>query len=55
MEAWDAVSRSAPFAFRAIVEIRSYIEEAEALGVAWEEALDAFGSWLGAERVEMTD
>jgi hypothetical protein len=37
---WDAVHVVAPFAYRVIDEIAAYIDEAEALGVPWPDALD---------------
>ena len=40
LEAWDALHEVAPFAFRVIDDIRKYVEEATALGVKIEEALD---------------
>ena len=40
LEAWDALHEVAPFAFRVIDDIRNYVEEATALGVKIEEALD---------------
>lgn len=40
LSAWDALHEVAPFAFRVIDDIRSYVGEAEALGVDGEAALD---------------
>jgi hypothetical protein len=40
MEIWDAIHPVAPFAFRVLDEMKQYIREAEALGIAWESALD---------------
>ena len=40
LTAWDVLHEVAPFAFRVIDDIRKYVEEAAALGVAIEEALD---------------
>ena len=40
LEAWVALREVAPFAFRVIDDIRKYVEEATALGVTIEEALD---------------
>jgi MoxR-like ATPase len=40
MEIWDAVHDVAPFAFRVIADIKTYIREAAGLGVSWEVALD---------------
>lgn len=37
---WDEVHTVAPFAFRVIDEIKTYIQEAEALDVSWQDALD---------------
>lgn len=37
---WDAVREVAPFAFRVLDDIDSYVREAAALGVPWQEALD---------------
>jgi hypothetical protein len=39
-EAWAAFRAVAPFAFRVLDEIASYIDQAAALGVSWEAALD---------------
>ena len=40
LDAWGALHEVAPFAFRVIDDIRKYVEEATALGVKIEEALD---------------
>lgn len=40
LSAWEAVHDVAPFAFRVADEIRSYLDEAQQLGVGWESALD---------------
>ena len=40
LPAWDALHEVAPFAFRVIDDITSYVEEANALGVEVEAALD---------------
>ncbi|RYG55456.1 hypothetical protein EON80_30630, partial [bacterium] len=40
MSLWDAVALVAPFAFRVVDEISTYIAEAEREGVSWEMALD---------------
>jgi len=40
LSAWDALHEVAPFAFRVIDDITSYVEEARALGVEVEAALD---------------
>ncbi len=40
MDTWDAVHEVAPFAYRVLDEIMSYIREAEELGTPWQEALD---------------
>ncbi|MEQ9486107.1 McrB family protein [Coleofasciculus sp. F4-SAH-05] len=40
MKIWDEVHTVAPFAFRVIDEIKTYVEEAEALDVSWQDALD---------------
>ncbi|MEQ9236913.1 McrB family protein [Coleofasciculus sp. E2-BRE-01] len=40
MKIWDEVHTVAPFAFRVIDEIKTYVEEAEALNVSWQNALD---------------
>ena len=40
LEIWDAVADVAPFAFRVIDDIRSYIDDAEQLDVPWQHALD---------------
>jgi MoxR-like ATPase len=39
-EAWLAFRAVAPFAFRVLDEIASYVDQATALGVTWEAALD---------------
>jgi hypothetical protein len=39
-DVWTALKEVAPFAFRVLDEIVSYIDEAERVGVDWEEALD---------------
>lgn len=40
MQVWDAVHSVAPFAFRVVGEIVTYVKQAEKLGVPWNEALD---------------
>jgi tetratricopeptide (TPR) repeat protein len=40
MKIWDEVHTIAPFAFRVLDEIKTYVEEAEALEVSWQDALD---------------
>lgn len=40
MKIWDEVHTVSPFAFRVIDEIKTYVEEAEALDVSWQDALD---------------
>jgi tetratricopeptide (TPR) repeat protein len=40
MQIWDEVQGVAPFAFRVLDEIKTYVKEAEALGVSWQHALD---------------
>jgi predicted ATPase len=40
MEVWDVAYPVAPFAFRVLHEIAVYVNDAEALGVTWQEALD---------------
>ena len=40
MKIWDAVHRSAPFAFRILDEISVYVTKAESYGVSWQTALD---------------
>jgi hypothetical protein len=40
MALWDAIHQVAPFAYRVLVEIDSYVEGAIHLQVPWEEALD---------------
>ncbi|MFP4121022.1 MAG: McrB family protein [Coleofasciculus sp.] len=40
MKIWDEVHTIAPFAFRVLDEIKTYVEEAEALDVSWQDALD---------------
>lgn len=40
LRVWDAVREVAPFAFRVVDDIDSYLEEAKLLGVPWQEALD---------------
>jgi hypothetical protein len=37
---WDAIKDVAPFAYRVISEIKTYVSEAKQLGVPWEQALD---------------
>lgn len=37
---WDAVSETAPFAFRVLDDIDYYAREAEAMGISWKEAVD---------------
>lgn len=40
MQIWDEVHAVAPFAFRVLDEIKTYLKEAEALEVSWQNALD---------------
>lgn len=40
MQIWDEVHAVAPFAFRVLDEIKTYVKEAEALEVSWQDALD---------------
>ncbi len=42
MQIWDEVHTVAPFAFRVLDEIKTYVKEAEALEVkvSWQDALD---------------
>ncbi|HEY9608046.1 McrB family protein [Allocoleopsis sp.] len=40
MQFWDEVHAVAPFAFRVLDEIKTYVKEAEALDVPWQNALD---------------
>jgi len=40
LSVWDALVDVAPFAFRVVDEIRSYVQHAEELGVPWKTALD---------------
>lgn len=40
LEVWDAVKDVAPFAFRVVDEVRTYVDESERFGATWEEALD---------------
>ncbi len=40
MQIWDEVYTVAPFAFRVLDEIKTYVKEAEALNLSWKEALD---------------
>jgi len=40
MQIWDEVHPVAPFAFRVLDEIKTYVKEAEALEVPWQDALD---------------
>jgi tetratricopeptide (TPR) repeat protein len=40
MQIWDEVHTVAPFAFRVLDEIKTYVKEAEALDVPWQDALD---------------
>jgi MoxR-like ATPase len=37
---WDAVSPVAPFAFRVVDEVATYVDRSGSLGVTWQEALD---------------
>jgi hypothetical protein len=37
---WDMLHAAAPFAFRTVAEIRSYVEKSGTLGVPWQEAFD---------------
>ncbi|HEY9740884.1 MAG TPA: AAA family ATPase [Coleofasciculaceae cyanobacterium] len=40
MQIWDELHAVAPFAFRVLDEIKTYVKEAEALDVPWQAALD---------------
>ncbi|MEH1928799.1 hypothetical protein [Nostoc sp.] len=40
MQIWDTLHEVAPFAFRTIDEIKTYVTEADVLGVPWKDALD---------------
>jgi hypothetical protein len=40
LDVWDALRDIAPFAYRVLDEIATYVAEADAIGVAWQEALD---------------
>ncbi len=40
LRVWDALRGVAPFAFRVVDEIDTYVKESAALGVSWTEALD---------------
>lgn len=40
MQIWDKVHEVAPFAFRVLKDIKTYVEEAAKLNISWEEALD---------------
>jgi len=40
MQIWDEVHAVASFAFRVLDEIKTYVKEAEALEVSWQDALD---------------
>lgn len=40
IQIWDAVHPVAPFAFRVLDEVKTYVKEAEALSVSWQDALD---------------
>ena len=40
MQIWDEVHTVAPFAFRVLDEIKTYVKEAKALNVSWQDALD---------------
>ncbi|HEY9604897.1 MAG TPA: tetratricopeptide repeat protein [Allocoleopsis sp.] len=40
MQIWNEVHAVAPFAFRVLDEIKTYVKEAEALEVSWQDALD---------------
>jgi hypothetical protein len=40
LEIWDDVHPVAPFAFRVVDEMARYIDEATAIGVPWQNALD---------------
>ena len=37
---WDVIKDITPFAFRVIDEVKSYVAEAEKIGVTWQDALD---------------
>lgn len=40
MQIWDQVHEVAPFAFRVLDEIKTYVKEAELLEISWQDALD---------------
>ncbi|MFB2936264.1 McrB family protein [Aerosakkonemataceae cyanobacterium BLCC-F154] len=40
MQIWDKVHEVAPFAFRVLNDIKTYVREAAKLNISWEEALD---------------
>lgn len=40
LDVWDVVAEVAPFAFRVLSEIDQYVAHSQALGVAWQDALD---------------
>ncbi|GET38047.1 hypothetical protein MiSe_28010 [Microseira wollei NIES-4236] len=40
IQIWDEVYTVAPFAFRVIEEIKTYVKEAEALNISWKQAFD---------------
>lgn len=40
MQVWDKLHTVAPFAFRVLDEIKTYVKEAESLEVSWQDALD---------------
>jgi hypothetical protein len=40
LEIWQIVREVAPFAFRTADEVRSYVSEAQQLGVPWQAAFD---------------
>ncbi|WP_186464680.1 hypothetical protein [Azospirillum brasilense] len=40
LDVWDVVADVAPFAFRVLSEIDQYVAQSQALGVAWQDALD---------------
>lgn len=40
LQIWDAIHQAAPFAFRVLDEIATYLQEAAALNIVWQEAYD---------------
>jgi hypothetical protein len=40
LQIWDAIHQAAPFAFRVLDEIDSYLHQAAALNITWQEAYD---------------